>query len=113
MANDARSRPAPSLGASGSHRPALRGTRHMIAAGHYGAAHAGFQILEAGGNAVDAGVAAGIALGVLQCDIVNVAGVAPIIVYQAAARTVETISGLGYWPKLADVELFRRQYAGA
>lgn len=45
-------------------RPAITGTRHMISAGHHGAAHAGFCILEAGGNAVDAGVAAGICLSV-------------------------------------------------
>jgi gamma-glutamyltranspeptidase len=49
----------------------------MVVSGHYLAAHAGFQILEAGGNAIDAGVAAGIALGVLPSDMVNVAGVAP------------------------------------
>ena len=35
-----------------AHRPTIRGTRHMVAAGHYLAAHAGFHILEAGGNAV-------------------------------------------------------------
>ena len=45
-----------------TYRPTITGSRHMISAGHYHAAHAGFQILEAGGNAVDAGVAAGIAL---------------------------------------------------
>ena len=60
-------------------RPVIGGRRHVISAGHYLAAHAGFQVLEAGGNAFDAGVAAGIALGVLQPDIVNVAGVAPIM----------------------------------
>ena len=47
------------------------------------AAHAGFQILEAGGNAIDAGVASGIAMGVLQTDKVNFGGVAPLIVYLA------------------------------
>jgi len=36
----------------------------MAVAGHYGAAHAAFRVLEAGGNAIDAGVAGGIALGV-------------------------------------------------
>jgi len=45
------------------YRPVITGTRHMIAAGHHAAAHAGFTILEAGGNAIDAGVAAGIAVG--------------------------------------------------
>src|SRR5690349_9644164 len=100
------------IGSTGAHRPALMGTRHMVAAGHYGAAHAAFAVLEGGGNATDAGVAAGLALGVLQCDIVNVAGVAPIICYDAATHRVETISGLGYWPGLTDVEVFRREHGG-
>src|SRR4029450_11955626 len=82
------------------HRPVVMGTCHMAVAGHYLAAHASFQILEAGGNAIDAGVAAGIALGVLQSDMVNVAGVAPIILYLAESRKVFTVSGLGVWPKL-------------
>ncbi len=47
----------------GGHGRVLMGNRHMVAAGHYAAAHAGFLVLEAGGNAVDAGVAAGLALG--------------------------------------------------
>jgi len=70
----------------------------MAVAGHYSAAHAAFAVLEAGGNAVDAGVAAGIALGVLQPDIVSVAGVAPIMLYEAASEQITTISGLGWWP---------------
>ena len=92
-------------------RPALRGTRHMVAAGHYGAAHAAFAILEAGGNAVDAAVAGGLALGVLQPDIVNVAGVAPIMV-RMADGIVLTIAGLGYWPAATDPELFVREHGG-
>ncbi len=95
-----------------THRPAVMGTRHVVVAGHYLAAHAGFQILEAGGNAVDAGVAAGIALGVLQSDMVNVAGVAPIILYLAEQREVITISGLGTWPKAVSLDVFRKQYEG-
>ena len=51
-----------------SHRPTVYGTRHAVSAGHYLAAAAGFSVLESGGNAIDAGVAAGIALGVLQPD---------------------------------------------
>ena len=35
-----------------SDRPVVMGTKHVVAAGHYMAAHAGFEILEAGGNAV-------------------------------------------------------------
>ena len=38
----------------GGHGNVLTGTRHMVSAGSYTAAHAGFSILEAGGNAVKA-----------------------------------------------------------
>ncbi|MBI3708041.1 MAG: gamma-glutamyltransferase family protein [Proteobacteria bacterium] len=110
MTTDIYSRPAE--GATGTHRPALQGTRHMVVAGHYLAAHAGFTILEAGGNAVDAGVAAGIALGVLQSDLVNIAGVAPIVVYLAARDEVVTISGLGTWPRAVTPDLFQRMHGG-
>jgi len=96
-----------------SYRPAITGTRHMVSAGHYLAAHAGFEILESGGNAIDAGCAAGIALGVLQSDLVNVAGVAPIIIYHAQSDKVITISGLGTWPKRIDPAIFEEKYSGS
>lgn len=95
-----------------AHRPTIMGTRHMVAACHYLAAEAGFRILEAGGNAIDAGVAAGIALGVVQPEYVNFAGVAPIILYSARDQRVVTISGLGTWPKAASAEYFQTHHGG-
>src|ERR1051326_6803688 len=92
-----------------SHRPTVYGTRHAISAGHYLAATAGFTILEAGGNAIDAGCAAGIALGVLQPDLVNVAGVAPILI-RLASGEVASIAGLGWWPKKLPADLFMREH---
>ncbi len=94
-----------------THRPTVYGTRHAISAGHYLAASAGFSILEGGGNAIDAGVAAGIALGVLQPDLVNFAGVAPILI-RLADGTTESIAGLGWWPKTIPADLFMRQHGG-
>jgi gamma-glutamyltranspeptidase / glutathione hydrolase len=94
-----------------THRPTIHGTRHAVSAGHYLAASAGFSILEAGGNAIDAGVAAGIALGVLQPDLVNFAGVAPILI-RLADGTVESIAGLGWWPKALPADLFMREHGG-
>ena len=94
------------------YRPAITGTRHTIVSGHYLATSAGFQILESGGNAVDAGCAAGIALGVLQSELVNFAGVAPIILYDAQTDRVHTISGLGSWPKRITSDLFTEQFNG-
>src|SRR5665213_4366100 len=95
-----------------AHRPTIAVTRHAIAAGHYLASTAGFDILQAGGNAVDAGVAAGIALGVLQSDLVDCAGVAPIMIYLADKQEVVTIAGLGAWPRALDPELFMREHGG-
>ena len=95
-----------------AYRPVITGTRHMIAAGHHAAAHAGFTILEGGGNAIDAGVAAGIAVGVLQTDRVNFAGVAPMMIYLAKQREVINIDGLGTWPRAASIDVFTQQYGG-
>ena len=92
-------------------RPTLYGARHAISAGHYLAAAAGFAVLEGGGNAVDAGCAAGMALGVLLPDLVNVAGVAPIII-RLADGTLETIAGLGHWPASLPADLFMREHGG-
>ena len=94
------------------HHPRIIGTRHMVSSANFLAAQAGFEILEAGGNAIDAGVAGGIALGVLQCEYVHFAGVAPIVVHMAEAGETFTIAGLGWWPKAASAEYFRTHHAG-
>lgn len=94
------------------YQPTMLGTRYMVSAGHYLATQAGYNILEDGGNAVDAGVAAGIALAVVQSDIVNVGGVAPMIIYLAEKNEVVTISGLGWWPKAAKLDIFLREHNG-
>src|SRR5204863_8794104 len=79
----------------------------------YLASEAGFKILEAGGNAIDAGVATGIALSVVQPEYVNFAGVAPIIIYSASEDRVVTIPGLGPWPKAIRPDHFKTHHAGA
>lgn len=93
-------------------RPVFTGMNHVVSTCHYLATMAGNSILEGGGNAIDAGCAAGIALGVVQSDIVNVAGVAPIIVKLAGQREAITIAGLGWWPKALDPEIFLREHDG-
>jgi gamma-glutamyltranspeptidase/glutathione hydrolase len=97
---------------SGAYRPSVMGTNAMVASGHYLATRAGEHILARGGNAVDAGVAAGLCLCVLHIDMVNLAGVAPIIVYLADQDKVVTISGLGRWPRAASVAYFKERCGG-
>ncbi|WP_223881200.1 gamma-glutamyltransferase family protein [Nesterenkonia ebinurensis] len=84
----------------------------MVSSGHYLASAAAARILERGGNATDAGVAAGLCLNVVQPDLTNLGGVAPICVFQAGTRLVSTISGLGTWPESVNVEFFRREHGG-
>lgn len=88
------------------------GLRWAIAAGHALASEAGARVLGAGGNAIDAGVAAGICLGVVHPDMVSVAGVAPILVH--LARTGETweVSGVGPYPRASTIEYFETRHGG-
>lgn len=92
-------------------RPLMMASRHMIAAGHPLAAMAGLRLLEAGGNAIDAGVAAGFALHVLQPDMANLGGVAPIMIRRADGR-MTTIAGIGRWPALATRDAVARAGGG-
>ena len=94
------------------YRPLLRGHRHMAVAGHYLAGQAALNILESGGNAINAGVAGGLVLTVVHSEYVNFAGVAPIMIYRAETRRVETISGLGTWPASLPPDLFQREHDG-
>ena len=84
----------------------------MVSSGHYLASAAGFRILEEGGNAIDAGVAAGIAINVVKPVSTNFGGVAPIIIYHAETDKTVTISGLGRWPKSASIDFFEKNHGG-
>jgi gamma-glutamyltranspeptidase / glutathione hydrolase len=88
------------------------GTQQAVSTGHYLATLVAMRILDRGGNAADAGVAAGLCLGVLYPEMVSIAGVAPIIVYQADRQEVTTISGLGRWPRQASAEYFQEHCGG-
>ena len=95
-----------------SYRVPFMSTDYMVASGHYLAALAGFRVLKDGGNAVDAGVASGIAINVTLPHLTSFAGVAPIILYRADIEEVVTISGLGRWPKAATLEEYKKRYNG-
>jgi gamma-glutamyltranspeptidase/glutathione hydrolase len=68
------------------------------------------RIFGRGGNAIDAGVAAGLALNVLECDFTGFGGVAPIMVFRPGMREPETLDGLGHWPKARDLGAHRVIY---
>src|SRR5688572_2455989 len=96
---------------SKGHRPTATvqsiGTRWAVAAGHSLASEAAARILAAGGNAIDAGVAAGFCLGVVHPDMVSVAGVAPILVHLARSRETFQVSGVGPYPRASTLQYFQ------
>ncbi len=93
-------------------RPPVIGSNYMVSTGHYLATVAAARILERGGNAFDAGVAAGLCINVLQPDMTNIGGVAPVMVFDAASGAVTTVSGLGHWPAAADINYFIEECNG-
>ncbi|MBC7780109.1 MAG: gamma-glutamyltransferase, partial [Proteobacteria bacterium] len=93
---------------STSFRPTLVGRSHAVSSGHYYATIAAMRVLDRGGNAIDAGVTAAMALAVLQPDVVSFAGVAPTLIHLVEGRVV-SLAGLGYWPAATDVERLRRE----
>jgi gamma-glutamyltranspeptidase/glutathione hydrolase len=100
---------APSTGVTQG-RPAVLGKRWMVSSSHYLASQAGAKMFERGGNAIDAGVAAGIALNVLERHLTDFGGVAPIIVFRPGMDGPESIDGLGRWPAGYDLDSYRGRF---
>ena len=88
-------------------RPVFMGRHGVVTAGHYLATAAGFRMFEKGGNAIDAGVAAGLALNVLEPQSNGIGGEVPILIYCARQKRVYAINGQGYAPKAATIAWFR------
>ena len=95
-----------------SFRPLMQGTNGMVVASHPAAAMAGLDILKKGGNAIDAGVAVGLALNVVHVDDCSFLGVAPTVMYLADRKEVVEIDGLGVWPQAASVEYIKKIHGG-
>src|SRR5436305_8090372 len=89
-------------------RPVFMGMHGVIAAGHYLAARAGQRMFDKGGNAIDAAVASGLALNVLEPQSCGIGGEVPILVYAAKEGKVFSICGQGWMPKAATVQWFRQ-----
>ncbi len=85
-----------------------RGTHGAIAAGSDYATEAGMRAYYAGGNAVDAGVAAMFAASVTEYSHFGFGGEAPILIRTKDGK-VHAIAGVGTMPKLATAEFFRQR----
>ena len=79
-------------------RPEIVGTFGVVTSTHWLATAAGMSILEKGGNAFDAAVAAGCVLHIVEPDQNGPGGDVPIILRSAAKDRVEVICGQGVAP---------------
>ena len=104
--------PAYLFGPARARRPNVMARQHVVVSGHYYASLAGLQILEAGGNAIDAGVATGLAIDVLESEFVGFGGVAPAMIHLAERDERHVISGVGVWPRSANLEFFHSHHGG-
>ena len=89
-------------------RPELHGTFGMVSSTHWLASQSGMAVLERGGNAFDAAVAAGFVLQVVEPHLNGLGGDLPIILWDDRKKTVEVICGQGPAPKAATVAHFRK-----
>jgi gamma-glutamyltranspeptidase/glutathione hydrolase len=87
-------------------RPELSGTHGMVASTHWLASATGMAVLEAGGNAFDAAVAAGFVLQVAEPHLNGPGGQVPAIFATATDRTPRVLAGQGVSPAAATPEHF-------
>lgn len=89
-----------------THRPLLMSTDWMITADHPLAVHAGAAVLESGGNAVDAAVAANLVLGVVKPHMCGIGGDLFMLIHVAGGGTTEGLNASGRAPAGASLDAY-------
>ncbi len=87
-------------------RPELSGTFGMVASTHWLASAAGLAVLEHGGNAFDAAVAAGLVLQVVEPHLNGLGGEVPVIAHHAGRGETFVLCGQGTAPAAATPQAF-------
>jgi gamma-glutamyltranspeptidase/glutathione hydrolase len=72
-------------------KPAVRSAGGLVASQHYLAAEAGAKVLREGGNAVDAAVATGLAIGAVEPWMSGLGGGGYMVVYRASDRSAHCV----------------------
>jgi gamma-glutamyltranspeptidase len=89
------------------HRPVTFARRGMVVAPHYLAAQAGLELLKAGGNALDAAVAASATLQVVYPFVCGLGGDIFMLIYEAASGKLHGLNGSGTSARAASIERYR------
>jgi len=94
-------------GQASTWRPVVMADHGMVASGHPLASEAGLRILKAGGNAVDAAVAAWAVQGLTEPQMTGLGGDAFILIYLAKTKEVKFINGTGQAAMAATVDFYK------
>ncbi len=89
------------------HRPTTLAARGIVAAPHYLAAEAGLDMLKAGGNAVDAAIAANAVLQVVFPLACGLGGDLFALLWDARTRRLHGLNSSGRAPRVATIERYR------
>src|SRR4051812_24968529 len=92
-----------------AYRPSVPGIHGLVTAGHPLAAMAGLQVLMKGGNAVDAAVAIGAALNMMEPQMNGIGGNGFMTVYEKKSGKVYTLAMAGATPKALKAEDMTRE----
>jgi len=90
-------------------RPEIRGHFGVVATTHWIASAVGMKMLEQGGNAFDAAVAAGLVLQIVEPHLNGPGGDLPALIYPAATGQAQVICAQGPAPAAATIDHYRRQ----
>jgi gamma-glutamyltranspeptidase/glutathione hydrolase len=87
-------------------RPPVMGPNAGVSAGHPLTTSAAVEILQKGGNAFDAGVAAMLVGGVVEQDLYGFGGEGLVLVYPQREKKVTSVVGQGWAPKAATIDWY-------
>ncbi len=90
-------------------RPEILGSFGVVTSTHWLASASGMSLLERGGNAFDACVAAGFVLQVVEPHLVGPAGEVPAIFYSQRSGRLQVLCGQGTTPAAATLERYRAE----
>ncbi|MFC3217630.1 gamma-glutamyltransferase family protein [Tianweitania populi] len=90
-------------------RPEILGTFGVVTSTHWLASSAGMAMLERGGNAFDAAVAAGFVLQIVEPHLVGPSGEVPIIFHSTKTGKTEVLCGQGVTPDAATIEHYKAE----
>jgi gamma-glutamyltranspeptidase/glutathione hydrolase len=97
---------APAWAQTSTWRPVVLGREAMVVSGHYLTAQAAWRMLEQGGNAIDAAVAAAFTSTVVEPSRAGIGGHSTILVYLAKTGSVRYVNGNGWAPAAATPAYF-------